>query len=37
MIEGQPENLSKRIDDCLQETFVAEKAVTAYRKLRRSR
>jgi hypothetical protein len=37
MIEGLPENLSQRIDDYLEESFVAEKAVTTYRKPRRPR
>jgi hypothetical protein len=37
IIEGLPEDLSRRIDDYLEESFVAEKAVTAYRKPRRSR
>ena len=35
MIEGLPEDLSERIDDYLQETFVAEKAAAKYRKRRR--
>ncbi len=37
MIEGLPENLSEHIDDYLEETFVAEKAATTYRKPRRRR
>lgn len=37
MIEGLPENLSDRIDNYLEETFVAEKAGSTYRKPRRSR
>jgi hypothetical protein len=37
MIEGLPEDLSERIDDHLEATFVAEKAVAACRKPRRSR
>jgi hypothetical protein len=37
MIEGLPEDLSERVEDYLEETFVAEKAVSTYRKPRRSR
>ncbi len=37
MIEGLPEDLSERIDDYLEETFVAEKAAPTYRKRRRAR
>ena len=37
MIEGLPEDLSRRIDDYLKETFVAEKRGRIYRKQRRSR
>jgi Arc/MetJ-type ribon-helix-helix transcriptional regulator len=37
MIEGLPEDLSRRIDDYLEETFVAEKPVSTYRRRRRSR
>lgn len=37
MIEGLPAKLSERIDDYLEETFVAEKAVSNYRKPRRSK
>ena len=35
MIEGLPEDLSARIDHYLEETFVAEKAASTYRKRRR--
>jgi hypothetical protein len=35
MIEGLPDDLSIRIDDYLKETFIAEKAVSGYRKRRR--
>jgi hypothetical protein len=37
MIEGLPDDLSARIDDYLKETFVAEKAVSGYRKRRRQK
>jgi hypothetical protein len=37
MIEGLPADLSEHVDRYLEETFVAEKAVAPYRKLRRSR
>ena len=37
MIEGLPEGLSRHIDDYLEETFVAEKANSRYRKRRRQR
>jgi hypothetical protein len=37
MIEGLPEDLSEHIDDYLEETFVAEKAPSTYRKRRRRR
>jgi hypothetical protein len=37
MIEGLPEDLSSHIDDYLEETFVAERAVSRYRKPRRQR
>jgi hypothetical protein len=37
MIEGLPEDLSERIDDYLEETFVAEKTGAAWRKPRGSR
>ena len=37
MIDGLPEDLSARIDDYLEESFVAEKAASTYRKRPRSR
>ena len=37
MIEGMPEDLSGKIDDYLEETFVAEKAPSRYRKRRGQR
>ena len=37
MIEGMPEDLSGHIDDYLEETFVAEKAASSYRRRRRQR
>jgi len=35
MIEGLPEDLSERIDDYLEESFVAEKAAARYQRRRR--
>ncbi len=35
MIDGLPEDLSRRIDDYLEGTFVAEKPASVYRKRRR--
>ncbi len=37
MIEGLPEDLSGHIDEYLEETFVAEKAASSYRKRRGKR
>ncbi len=37
MIEGLPEDLSRRVDDYLKESFVAERAAPRYRKKRRQR
>ncbi len=37
MIAGLPEDLSERIDDYLEETFVAERIARSYRKRRRAR
>ena len=37
MIEGLPEDLSARIDDYLEESFVAEKAASTHRRRRRQR
>jgi hypothetical protein len=37
MIDGLPADLSNRVDDYLEETFVAEKPGPGYRKTRRSR
>jgi hypothetical protein len=35
MIEGLPEDISGHVDEYLEETFVAEKAASSYRKRRR--
>jgi hypothetical protein len=37
MIEGLPADLSARIDDYLEESFVAEKAASTYRRRRRQK
>jgi hypothetical protein len=37
MIEGLPEDVSGHIDEYLEETFVAERAASSYRKRRRQR
>jgi hypothetical protein len=37
MIDGLPADFSNRVDDYLEETFIAEKPTPRYRKTRRSR